>query len=48
MELLEFNREQKASLDLMAATKSLVWAGIKSSMKTLQILSDEDSILGKP
>lgn len=32
----------------LAPIKSLIGTGIKSAVKTLQILSDQDSFLGKP
>lgn len=32
---------------LLAPTKALISTGIKSASKTLQILTDEDSLLGK-
>ena len=47
MELLEFDREVTAWQELLVLTKPLVSTGIKSAIKTLQILSDEDSTLGK-
>ncbi|KAI9712006.1 MAG: hypothetical protein M1820_001714 [Bogoriella megaspora] len=45
MELLEFNRERTTVQDLLALARPVLSAGIRSAVKTLQILSDEDSIL---
>lgn len=47
MELLDLDRERTTWQGLLALTKPLVATGIKSAVKTLQILSGEDSILGK-
>ena len=47
MELLEFDREVTAWQELLVLTKFLVSTSIKSAIKTLQILSDDDSTLGK-
>ncbi|KAL9086681.1 MAG: hypothetical protein Q9165_007000 [Trypethelium subeluteriae] len=45
MELLEFSRERTILQDLLALSKPVLSAGIRSAVKTLQILSDEDSML---
>lgn len=46
-ELLEkLNQESEAVQSLLTLTKTLLSAGIKSASKTLQILSEEDSISG--
>lgn len=47
MELLDLDRERTAWQGLLALTKPLVATGIKSAVKTLQILSGEESILGR-
>lgn len=46
MELLDLDSERTTWQGLLAHTKPLVATGIKSAVKTLQILSGEDSILG--
>lgn len=33
---------------LLVATEALIATGIKSAAKTLQLLTDEDDLLGKP
>lgn len=47
IELLDFDRERTTWQSLLAVTKALVSTGVKSAVKTVQILSDEDSILGQ-
>lgn len=47
MELLDLDGERTTWQGLLALTKPLVATGIKSAVKTLQILSGEDSILGE-
>ena len=46
MELLDLDGERTTWQGLLALTEPLVATGIKSAVKTLQILSGEDSILG--
>jgi hypothetical protein len=48
MGLLELNKEVTAWRELLALTENLVSTGIKSAIKTLQMLCDEDSPLGVP
>lgn len=47
MKLLEFDKDVTAWQELVVLTQALVSTGIKSAVKTLQILSDDDNTLGK-
>lgn len=45
LEKLDYEEENWQSL--LSPTKALIQTGVKSAVKTLQILSDEDSLLGE-
>lgn len=46
--LESLDHERKDWQDLLALTKALISISIKSAEKTLQILSEDDGLLGKP